>query len=82
MYDEDKKELETLYQDYPELLKIFKNFIDTPVKTSYNRERNKQYVYSLEKIRSEMIDYNLLLDSHRNTSFFEVFPMYKKYLRS
>lgn len=82
LYDEDKKELETLYQDYPELLKIFKNFIDTPVKTSYNRERNKQYVYSLEKIRSEMIDYNLLLDSHRNTSFFEVFPMYKKYLRS
>ena len=34
---------------------------------------------SISELRDRMIKYNLLLDSYRNTSFFEVFPMYKKY---
>ena len=46
-----------------------KNFIDTDQDTEYNTEDS----------RSEMIRYNLLLDSYRNTSFFDTFPMYEKY---
>ena len=72
---EDKDVLFDLYKDYPELLKVFKNFIDNIDSSVYTYDK-------LEKTRTDMINYNLLLDSYRNTSFFDVFPMYKKYLRS
>ena len=69
LLEEDKQKLFELYSDYPELVKVYKNFIDTDQDTEYNTEDS----------RSEMIRYNLLLDSYRNTSFFDTFPMYEKY---
>lgn len=69
LLQEDKDKLLDTYSNYPELLSIHKNFIDKNINASYN----------ISKVRKEMIDYNLLLDSYRNTNFFEIFPHYRKY---
>ena len=80
---EDKETLLNLYKPFPELLSVYKNFIDTDLENGYtNKDINGTQHFSLEEIRDTMITYNELLDLHRDTSFFDVFPMYKKYLRS
>jgi organic radical activating enzyme len=68
---EDKEELRKLYAPYPELLSVFKNFID--------KEPDLAYDKSINAVRKEMIYYNLLLDEHRGTDFFKTFPIYRKY---
>ena len=81
----DKEKLFELYQDFPALVDVYKNFIDTDLENGYTIKENLNDIeehLSLSEIRDRMIKYNLLLDSHRNTSFFDVFPMYKKYSRS
>ena len=70
---EDKEQLKQLYYNYPELMTLHKNFIDKPIEIDYN-----QYT-DFKEIISEMISYNTLLDQHRDTSFFDVFPQYRKY---
>jgi hypothetical protein len=52
---------------------LHKNFIDKPIEIDYN-----QYT-DFEEIIREMISYNKLLDQYRDTSFFDVFPQYRKY---
>lgn len=81
---EDKDALLKLYNNDPALVDVFKNFIDTDLENGYtNVDINiGEEHFSLEDMRENMISYNLLLDSYRDTSFFDVFPMYKKYLRS
>lgn len=79
---EDKNSLYEMYSSYPNLLQIFKNFIDEDLTNGYNiyeRINNVNQHLSLENIRLEMIKYNKLLDSYRGTNFFEVFPQYRKY---
>jgi organic radical activating enzyme len=80
---EDKNELVSLYKDYPHLLNIFKNFIDKDLDEGYdmNDYGAKREFYDLNRIRSEMVTFNTMLDKHRDTNFFDTFPMYEKYLR-
>ena len=37
--------------------------------------------YSLDTIREQMVSFNLMLDKHRGTNFFDTFPMYEKYIK-
>ena len=62
----DKDKLQKLYKPYTRLTKIFDDYIS-------------QDKPSLGK---EMCEYNLMLDSYRDTNFFEVFPQYRKYYDS
>jgi len=65
------------------LVDLYEKFIDKNLEESYNLEVGDKVLQSIKGESTEtMVNYNLLLDSHRNTSFFDVFPMYKKYLRS
>ena len=85
LFEEDKQLLRDMYQDYPELLKMIDNFIDKETDFGYtlsskeNSLQQKTNSLDLHEMRHRMIEYNLLLDSYRNTKFFDVFPMYKKY---
>lgn len=60
---EDKEELARIYEPYPRLLQLYKDYID------------------IDKplMAREMVDYNLMLDSHRGSDFFATFPRYRKY---
>ena len=80
---EDKQTLKKLYEPFPELCSLYEKFIDKNLEESYNLEIGDNVLRSVKGESTEtMVNYNLLLDSYRNTSFFDVFPMYKKYLRS
>ena len=60
---EDKNELRKIYEPYPRLLQVFKDYINT----------DKPHM------GKSMIKYNLMLDKYRGTDFFSVFPQYRKY---
>jgi hypothetical protein len=81
---EDKNTLLDLYKDYPHLLNVFKNFIDKDLDEGYHmKDIGTDYdFFDLNRIRDEMINFNTMLDKHRNTNFFDTFPMYRKYVRS
>jgi uncharacterized Fe-S cluster-containing radical SAM superfamily protein len=74
---EDKNKLLELYSSYPHLLEIYKKFIDEDLPDGYTIEETVHL--SLDEMRSEMVKYNKLLDSYRDTNFFEIFPQYRKY---
>lgn len=82
---EDKQRLKDIYQGYPVLLELLENFIDKDMDFGYtlsNKEnsiQSKTHSLDIQEMRHRMIEYNLLLDSYRNTNFFDVFPIYKKY---
>lgn len=69
---EDKDNLLQIYSDYPHLVELFQKFIDKEPDLSYSN-------YDINTVRKLMIDFNHLLDSYRNTNFFDIFPMYRKY---
>lgn len=83
LYREDKQKLLDMYQPYPELLNVFKNFIDKDLDKGYHMTDYGAIpeFYSLENIREQMVSFNLMLDEHRGTNFFDTFPMYEKYKR-
>jgi len=74
---EDKNKLLQLYSSYPHLLEIYKKFIDEDLPDGYTTKESIHF--TLEEMRSEMVKYNKLLDSYRDTNFFEIFPQYRKY---
>ena len=78
---EDKEKLADLYAEYPALVDVYKKFIDTDLENGYDVEDvfAEPEHYSLQSIRHKMISYNTLLDNYRDTNFFDVFPVYKKY---
>jgi len=79
---EDKQELHKLYLKYPHLLEVFKKFIDEDMVDGYTIDEPKHSLktyLTLNDIRQQMIKYNKLLDFYRNSSFYEVFPQYRKY---
>jgi organic radical activating enzyme len=78
---EDKLKLFELYTSYPELVKVYENFIDKNLDDGYTiTEKGKKLEYlTLSDLRKNMISFNTLLDKYRGTSFFETFPMYRKY---
>lgn len=79
---EDKDNLYKLYSSYPNLMKIYKNFIDEDLLNGYtinDKINNVNEYLSLDDIRLQMIKYNKLLDSYRGTNFFEVFSQFRKY---
>ena len=61
-----------LPEDKEELLKIYKNY------PSLKKVFDDYISKDLPPLK-EMIDYNLMLDKHRGTNFFSVFPQYRKY---
>lgn len=63
---EEKDTLQKLYKNDSILENLFEKYINIDLPEMYK----------------EFIDFNLMLDSYRNTSFFEVFPMYEKYYDS
>ena len=77
----DKDQLLQLYSEYPALLDVYKKFIDTDLENGYDVEdiHSTPQHLSLNDIRDEMLSFNTLLDTYRDTNFFEVFPMYEKY---
>ena len=62
LLSEDKEKLYDIYKDYPNLIKVFDDYISKDLPPM-----------------KEMISYNLMLDKYRDTSFFSVFPQYRKY---
>lgn len=78
---EDKLKLLELYAPYPELIKVYENFIDKTLDDGYTitEKGMKMEHLTLSDIRKNMISYNTLLDGYRGTSFFKTFPMYRKY---
>ena len=86
LMQEDKDELFNLYKNYPALVDVYNNFIDssdfgfTPSEKELTTLEKKEFL-SIEEMRWRMVEYNLLLDSYRNTDFFSIFPMYIKYQR-
>jgi len=79
---EDKDALYNLYSSNPHLMQVFKKFIDEDLTQGYTIEEKVNDVnkhLSLKDIRLHMIEYNKLLDSYRETKFFEVFPQFRKY---
>tara|TARA_B100000963_G_scaffold212504_1_gene185169 strand:- start:2036 stop:3112 length:1077 start_codon:yes stop_codon:yes gene_type:complete len=61
-----------LKEDKEELLKIYSNY--PRLLKVY-----EDYIAKDLPPLKEMVDYNLLLDKHRGTDFFSVFPQYRKY---
>ena len=79
---EDKETLRKSYFSNPYLMQVFKKFIDEDLDQGYTIEEKVNDVnkhLSLKEIRLHMIEYNKLLDSYRVSSFFEVFPQFRKY---
>ena len=73
LFQEDKNDLLNIYSSYPKLLELYENFIDKNIEIDYNQFKDEN------EIIQEMISYNRLLDRHRSTSFFDIFPQYRKY---
>jgi len=76
LFQEDKNKLKILYEPYPELTRIYNNFINTDLEIGCYVDSE---FLSIDWMRRKMLSYNLLLDSYRDTNFLEVFPMYTKY---
>jgi hypothetical protein len=73
LFNEDKHKIYELYEGFPELLYLHKNFIDKEIDIDYNQFKD------VNEIRNEMIFFNTLIDEYRGTNFFETFPQYRKY---
>ena len=60
---EDKDQLRKLYEPYPALMHLFDSYLNVDLPT----------------MGKEFVKFNSLLDKHRNTNLFDVFPQYEKY---
>ncbi len=60
---EDKDQLRKLYEPYPALIHLFDSYLNVDLPT----------------MGKEFVKFNSLLDKHRNTNLFDVFPQYEKY---